>query len=162
MIAVVDQSKIIERIKNIQDPEIPVLTISELGILREVVISDNKVEVSITPTYSGCPAMKAIENEIVEVLRNEGIPDVKVKLVYSPAWTTDWLSDEAKEKLRVYGISPPLGSAVGSGSTQSRIIICPRCGSKDTSMVSMFGSTACKALYKCNSCLEPFDYFKCH
>jgi ring-1,2-phenylacetyl-CoA epoxidase subunit PaaD len=159
MIAI-DQSKIIERIKNIPDPEIPVISISDLGILRGIVFQDARVEVTITPTYSGCPAMKAIENEIREVLKEAGLEQVEFKMVYAPAWTTDWLSDAAKEKLRVYGIAPP-GKRVAISGKQSAVI-CPRCGSDQTTMVSFFGSTACKSLYKCNACLEPFDYFKCH
>ena len=164
MIGVINQAKIIERIKNIPDPEIPVISIADLGILRDIVFTGDKAEVIITPTYSGCPAMKVIEDEIKEVMREEGVADVKVKLAYSPVWTTDWLSEDAKERLRAYGISPPEKTSSDKNllAVHKKEIKCPRCGSVKTIMVSPFGSTACKALYKCENCLEPFDYFKCH
>jgi ring-1,2-phenylacetyl-CoA epoxidase subunit PaaD len=146
----------------IPDPEIPVISIAELGILRSVNVEGSKVVVTITPTYSGCPAMRAIEDEIKEKLKSNGIENVEVKMVYSPVWTTDWLSEEAKEKLRVYGISPPGKSNFKNPISGDREVACPRCGSTDVKLVSLFGSTACKALYKCNKCLEPFDQFKCH
>lgn len=148
----------------IPDPEIPVITIEELGIVRDVIINDNEVTVKITPTYSGCPAMKQIEQDIKSVLKLSGIENVKVEMVYSPAWTTDWISDEAKEKLRVYGIAPPGKTSPDKGLLTTggpKIVACPRCKSTHTEMISQFGSTACKALYKCLDCLEPFDYFKC-
>lgn len=149
-------------LSEIPDPEIPVITISELGILRSVEMENDKVVVTITPTYSGCPAMKMIEDEIKKSLKENGIENVSVKMVYTPAWTTDWMNDEAKEKLRKYGISPPgklnkLNSISGDSA-----VSCPRCGSKDVKLVSHFGSTACKAIYTCNNCREPFDQFKCH
>ena len=144
-------------ISGIPDPEIPVISISDLGILRSVEVVNDKVTVTITPTYNGCPAMRAISQSITETLHENGIGNVVVKTVFSPAWTTDWMSDEAKERLRVYGISPP-----GKTATGDRQITCPRCGSKNVTLVSQFGSTACKALYKCDTCLEPFDHFKCH
>ena len=164
MIATINQSRIIERIKNIPDPEIPVISISDLGILRDIIFTEDKAEVFITPTYSGCPAMKAIEDEIVAVMREEGVEGVKVKMVYSPVWTTDWLSEDAKERLRAYGIAPPENTSFDKRilAIHPKEIKCPRCGSVKTVMVSAFGSTACKALYKCEQCLEPFDYFKCH
>lgn len=151
--------------ETIPDPEIPVISIVELGIVRDVKIADNgKVTVCITPTYSGCPAMNAIEKDIRRTLIENGYTDVDVKLVYSPVWTTDWIPDEAKEKLRQYGIAPPAHSTSDKSvlSLHPKAVACPRCGSLRTEMVSPFGSTACKALYKCNACLEPFDYFKCH
>lgn len=144
-------------ISTIPDPEIPVITITDLGILRSVEVNNDKVTVSITPTYSGCPAMKAISDNITEVLHDNGMNNVEVKTIFFPVWTTDWMTDDAKERLRKYGISPP--GKIASGDRQ---IACPRCGSKDVKLVSQFGSTACKALYKCISCLEPFDHFKCH
>jgi ring-1,2-phenylacetyl-CoA epoxidase subunit PaaD len=144
-------------ISTIPDPEIPVISIEDLGILRAVEERDGRTIVTITPTYSGCPAMKAIENDILARLKEVGIEDAEVRLVYSPAWTTDWMSEEAKLKLEEYGISPP--GKTGSGD---RVIICPRCFSKDTELISMFSSTACKSLYRCKTCLEPFDHFKCH
>jgi ring-1,2-phenylacetyl-CoA epoxidase subunit PaaD len=152
-------------LETIPDPEIPVISIVELGIVRDVKVeADGKAVVSITPTYSGCPAMMAIEQEIKKTLSANGCPSVDVRLVYSPVWTTDWIPDEAKEKLRRYGIAPPARSTSDKSvlSLHPKSISCPRCGSLQTVMVSPFGSTACKALYKCEQCLEPFDYFKCH
>lgn len=152
-------------LSTIPDPEIPVISIVELGIVRDVQVDDDgAVTISITPTYSGCPAMMAIEQDIKSVLQQHGFEKVKVKLVYTPVWTTDWMPDEAKEKLRKYGIAPPAHSTSDKSvlSLHPRSIACPRCGSLKTSMISPFGSTACKALYKCDECLEPFDYFKCH
>ncbi len=146
----------------IPDPEIPVITIQDLGILRNVEVAGNKVIVQITPTYNGCPAMNVIEKEIIQTLHENGVKEVEVKLVYSPAWTTDWLSADAKERLRVYGISPPESGSTDYKKLKGESIQCPRCGSAETTLVSSFGSTACKALYKCKSCLEPFDHFKCH
>ena len=146
----------------IPDPEIPVITIAELGILREVKEEEGKVIVSITPTYSGCPAMKAIENEIREKLNSQGITDIEIKTVYSPVWTTDWLTDSAREKLKAYGIAPPLKGSADKNILLGKSIECPRCNSSSTKMISHFGSTACKALYKCEACGEVFDYFKCH
>ena len=159
---VLTSENIYSLLSEIPDPEIPVITISELGILRSVEMENDKVVVTITPTYSGCPAMKMIEDEIKKSLKENGIENVSVKMVYTPAWTTDWMNDEAKEKLRKYGISPPgklnkLNSISGDSA-----VSCPRCGSKDVKLVSHFGSTACKAIYTCNNCREPFDQFKCH
>lgn len=151
-------------IKDIPDPEIPVITIEELGVLRKVDILDgNEVVVTITPTYSGCPAMKVFEDDILQELKKNGIEKASIKTVYNPAWTTDWISDEAREKMQKAGIAPPVGSSVDKASLlgEPKEIPCPQCGSKDTKMISQFGSTACKALYKCNSCYETFDYFKC-
>lgn len=147
----------------IPDPEIPVITISDLGVLREVRIIGDTVEVDITPTYSGCPAMKAISQDIVKVLNEAGIERVNVKEIYQPVWTTDWLSDEAREKLRLYGIAPPEKTSSDKNAILGKVkhLACPHCGSIDTELVSQFGSTACKALYRCLSCLEPFDHFKC-
>jgi ring-1,2-phenylacetyl-CoA epoxidase subunit PaaD len=150
-------------LSEIPDPEIPVITIAELGILQRVELNNNRCEVFITPTYSGCPAMKLIENQIQEALADKGLESVKVNLVYSPTWTTDWISEEAKEKLLKYGIAPPLHSTVDKGTLlgKAKILKCPQCGSQHTEMISQFGSTACKALYRCMDCKEPFDYFKC-
>jgi len=150
-------------LEQIPDPEIPVISIVDLGIARNVECQDEKVIVSITPTYSGCPAMMVIEKEIISTLRNQGI-DASIKTVYSPAWTTDWINDSAKEKLRAYGIAPPESGSrdINSISLQPKKIHCPKCNSLNTEMISHFGSTACKALYRCKNCLEPFDYFKCH
>lgn len=156
------KEKILELLSTIPDPEIPVINIRELGLLRDVNIVGESVEVIITPTYSGCPAMKQIENDVLDLLKKNGIVSPTVKTVYSPAWTTDWISDEAREKLRQYGIAPPEKPTADKGVLLGRIKKCPRCGSEHTEMVSQFGSTACKALYKCLDCREPFDYFKCH
>jgi ring-1,2-phenylacetyl-CoA epoxidase subunit PaaD len=147
----------------VSDPEIPVLNVVEMGIVREVLISDAGVEVTITPTYSGCPAMKTIETDIAEVLEEYGIPNYTISTVLSPAWTTDWMTDEAREKLRMEGIAPPQKGSADKGLLMGRLrdVKCPRCGSTETRMISQFGSTACKSLYQCASCAEPFDYFKC-
>jgi ring-1,2-phenylacetyl-CoA epoxidase subunit PaaD len=157
------KQEILKLLSVIPDPEIPVITIAELGVIRDVVIEGENVEIKITPTYSGCPAMKRMEDDIVEVLNTEGIENIKVTMVYSPAWTTDWIPEEAKEKLRMYGIAPPQESTQDKSwlTGKSKNIKCPRCKSENTRLVSQFGSTACKALYQCNDCLEPFDYFKC-
>ncbi len=149
----------------VTDPEIPVLTVTDMGIIRDVKIhEDETVEVVITPTYSGCPAMNTIEVNIRAVLQEQGYDKVQVTTVLRPAWTTDWLSEEGKRKLKAYGIAPPQGSSVDKRAlfSEETNIECPHCGATDTRMVSQFGSTACKALYQCNECREPFDYFKCH
>lgn len=150
-------------LEEIPDPEIPVISIVELGVIRKIKSTRDGVEIDITPTYSGCPAMKQMEDDVVSTLKAKGIENIKVNLVYSPAWTTDWLSAEAREKLRKYGIAPPAeGSKDKSFLTgKHKGVKCPRCNSENTEMISQFGSTACKALYRCRDCLEPFDYFKC-
>lgn len=143
------------------DPEIPVLTIMDLGIVRDVAVNDGVV-VTMTPTYIGCPATEVIERSVVETLHSHGVEAVSIDRVLSPPWTTDWISAEGREKLRTYGIAPPEKGAGKRALLHSdRSIACPRCDSLDTSLVSEFGSTACKASYKCKSCLEPFEYFKC-
>lgn len=147
------------------DPEIPVLTIADLGVLREVTVrGDGTIEVAITPTYSGCPAMHMIEAEIALALERAGIAAARVRTVLSPAWTTDWLSEEGRRKLREYGIAPPRPGSAGSRRALfgTETVACPRCGSPDTRRLSEFGSTACKALWRCEACREPFDYFRCH
>lgn len=146
-------------IGEVPDPEVPVLTIEDLGVLRGVEDQDGTIVVTLTPTYSGCPAMQYIEDSVSAVLTDAGYTDAKINTVFSPAWTTEWMSEEGKAKLNAYGIAPPL--PVGSVSfTRRRPIACPLCGSSDTAVISEFGSTACKALYTCKSCSEPFDYFK--
>jgi ring-1,2-phenylacetyl-CoA epoxidase subunit PaaD len=148
----------------VPDPEIPVLNVVEMGIVRDVIIHDDAtVEVIITPTYSGCPAMKTIEEDICEILEEKAIAQFKVSTVLSPAWTTDWMTDEAREKLSSIGIAPPQRGSADKGLLMGKLrdVKCPRCGSHQTSMLSQFGSTACKALYRCEQCREPFDYFKC-
>jgi ring-1,2-phenylacetyl-CoA epoxidase subunit PaaD len=148
------------------DPEIPVVSLREMGILREVYMSDTGVEVVITPTYSGCPAMEQIHDDILLSLQQLGVQG-QVKTQLAPAWTTDWMSSSAKEKLRAYGIAPPNCQTTSSSQVvrftrrlQDDVVACPRCGSSNTTITSAFGSTACKALCKCLNCQEPFDYFK--
>lgn len=145
------------------DPEIPVLTVVDMGIVRDIRQDGNNIEVSITPTYTGCPAMDMIGDEIRNAFLRNGFAEVKIKTVLSPAWTTDWISDEAKEKLRKYGIAPPAHTTADKNVLlgKDKKVKCPRCGSEHTEMISNFGSTACKALWKCTDCKEPFDYFKC-
>jgi ring-1,2-phenylacetyl-CoA epoxidase subunit PaaD len=144
------------------DPEIPVLTIADLGVLRDVAINDGRVEVAITPTYSGCPAMNMIGLEIELALEREGFRNPKVRTVLAPAWTTDWMSEDGRRKLREYGIAPPLAGGSRRALFGVEQVACPQCGSIDTEVLSEFGSTSCKALWRCKSCREPFDYFKCH
>ncbi|HEY0327580.1 MAG TPA: 1,2-phenylacetyl-CoA epoxidase subunit PaaD [Rhodopseudomonas sp.] len=144
------------------DPEIPVLTIEDLGVLRDVTVTDGHVEVAITPTYSGCPAMSMIALEIELALAREGIRDPKITTVLSPAWTTDWMSDDGRRKLRDYGIAPPVAGGGRRALFGEQQVACPQCGSTATELLSEFGSTSCKALWRCRNCREPFDYFKCH
>ena len=151
-----------DAVAGVVDPEIPVLTIADLGVLRDVVVHDGRVEVAITPTYSGCPAMNMITLEIELALEREGFHGSKVQTVLSPAWTTDWMSDEGRRKLREYGIAPPQAGSGRRALFGVEQVGCPQCGSKDTEVLSEFGSTSCKALWRCKSCREPFDYFKCH
>lgn len=158
------KDKIFSILSEIPDPEIPVISIVELGVVRDAKdLGNDELEVSITPTYSGCPAMKQMEDDVVSKLKEKGFKKVNVKMVYSPAWTTDWLSEDAKLKLQNYGIAPPeeVTSDKSFLTGKHKAVTCPRCKAKNTLLVSQFGSTACKALYKCNECLETFDYFKC-
>ena len=148
-------------IADVPDPEIPVLTIADLGVLRDVRLRDDgRIEVDITPTYSGCPAMDAIRDDVVRRLERAGYPDADVRLVLAPAWTTDWMSDEGRRKLVEYGVAPPTGRAPAGPVPLALSVRCPQCGSADTRELSRFGSTACKALWACNACREPFDSFK--
>ena len=158
----------------VTDPEIPVITIEDLGVLRDVVVDDDgRVEVTITPTYSGCPAMDTIRADVEQVLAGQGFAGARVRTVLAPAWTTDWISEEGRRRLAEFGIAPPrvLGDTphpgpvaaippLGAEPVPVELVRCPRCGSGDTRLVSRFGSTACKALRACNRCLEPFDHFK--
>jgi ring-1,2-phenylacetyl-CoA epoxidase subunit PaaD len=155
-----NEEGIIQILSEVKDPEIPVLSISDLGILRKVEISGEKINIEITPTYSGCPAMDAIREDIRSELAKHGLKQVEIKQVLSPAWTTEWMSESGKEKLRAYGIATPSlhHCKIGEDHADS----CPLCHSENIEMVSRFGSTACKALYRCRDCGEPFDYFKCH
>lgn len=145
----------------VRDPEIPILTIADLGILRDVTV-ESGVTVVITPTYSGCPAMHTIAQDVRQVLQAAGYADVTVETQLAPAWTTDWLSAAGRAKLRAVGIAPPAKTATSLRAlTGAAIVACPRCHSHETELISEFGATACKALYRCRDCLEPFDYFKC-
>lgn len=143
------------------DPEIPVVSVIDLGIVRDVRMAADSVEVDVAPTYSGCPATEVIERSIVSHLRQHGVKNVVIKRVLAPAWTTDWISKSGREKLKAYGIAPPAQSSKRAMLGEMQRIACPRCGSAATSLVSEFGSTACKSSYRCDSCLEPFEYFKC-
>jgi ring-1,2-phenylacetyl-CoA epoxidase subunit PaaD len=148
-------------LSEVPDPEIPVLTIMDLGIVRDVIVND-EVIVALTPTYIGCPATEVIEQSVIDALHEQGVENVSIERVLSPPWTTDWISDVGRDKLRDYGIAPPQQGASKRELLQGdRSIACPRCASLDTALVSEFGSTACKASYKCIACLEPFEYFKC-
>jgi ring-1,2-phenylacetyl-CoA epoxidase subunit PaaD len=151
-----------DAVSQVTDPEIPVLTIADLGVLRDVVVDERGVEIVITPTYSGCPAMAAIALDIETALARAGIAPVRVTTVLSPAWTTDWLTREAHEKLRAYGIAPPPGRAGRRALFAQEPTACPRCGATDATLLAEFGSTACKSLWQCRACREPFDQFKCH
>jgi len=150
----------------VSDPEIPVLSIVDLGLVRAVGYEDQTCVVTITPTYSGCPAMLVIESDIRRALRGHGVGRLRVDTRLSPAWTTDWLTPAGRDALRRYGIAPPEGNAAGLCGLARRApaaaVSCPRCGARDTEAVSQFGSTPCKALHRCRACGEPFDYFKPH
>ncbi len=144
----------IEKIWNIlgsvPDPEIPVISVVELGVIRNVEYIENEYVISVTPTYSGCPAVKTFQDDIKTQLKKNDIDNFKIDIVYKPAWTTDWMTKETKEKLKKYGIAPP-----------EKIIECPQCNSKKIELISDFGATACKSMHKCTECLEPFEHFKC-
>ena len=159
----------------VADPEIPVISIVDLGIVRAVDVDGDAVAVTLTPTYSGCPATHVIEASVREALQAHGVEDVRIVTRLAPAWTTDWLSEAGRQKLQGYGIAPPaqqvidisglrggLAAAVSRRATVLPKIACPHCGSTHTVLTSQFGSTPCKALYRCRDCREPFDYFKCH
>ena len=149
----------------VTDPEVPVLTILDLGIVRDVKINGNEIEIIITPTYTGCPAMDMIAANIRMELAAHGLQHVKITSVLSPAWTTDWMTEDGKEKLKQYGIAPPNPKQQFCKAelfSHNEAVQCPHCNAYHTHRVSEFGSTACKALYQCDECKEPFDYFKCH
>ncbi len=164
-------------LREVPDPEIPVVSVVDLGIVRKVAWDGEDGDlcvVTVTPTYSGCPATEVIGRQIREALLGHGLPRVRLQVQLSPAWTTDWLTERAHERLRAYGIVPPTGKAAGNGNgldaslvvlgkgAESPALACPRCGSIETEMISRFGSTPCKSLHRCMDCLEPFDHFKCH
>lgn len=161
MTLAISRDQVLDWLGEVADPEIPVLTIADLGILRDVLV-DEQVTVKLTPTYSGCPATEVIEQSVIDALRDKGVDNVRIERVLSPPWTTDWISAEGRNKLREYGIAPP---AIGASKREllhgTVPIACPRCRSVNTAVVSEFGSTACKASYRCKDCLEPFEYFKC-
>ena len=159
----ITKTQIREWLDEIPDPEIPVISLMELGVVRDVHIDGNRVQVDITPTYSGCPAMRVMEEDIHRKLREKGIERVITKTVLSPAWTTDWLSDDAKQKLKKYGIAPPGKTGLTNNPIHfaKENVPCPFCDSTDTKLESQFGSTACKSLYYCNACQQPFEHFKC-
>lgn len=143
--------------EEIPDPELPVLSIIDLGIVRNIIVSNKNIEIVVTPTYSGCPAMDMIGINIKMCLLEHGYQNIKITTILSPAWTTDWMNEAAKQKLKEYGIAPP-----SSSLDKNAEVKCPQCNSMHTKLISQFGSTACKALYQCNDCKEPFDHFKCH
>lgn len=155
-------NQLIPILNQVSDPEIPVLTILDMGVVRSAIIENDIVKVQITPTYSGCPAMDVIEEDIISAFKNEGYKAI-VELVLSPAWTTDWITDKGRQALEDYGIAAPLNAEADKEALlgNKKLVKCTNCGSINTKLVSQFGSTACKALFKCDDCLEPFDYFKC-
>ncbi len=156
------ERRIWKTMETVYDPEIPVLSVLDLGIVRDVKIKNGTVEVDITPTYCGCPAMDFIGMNIRKKLSEEGFKSIKITHRLSPAWTTDWMTEEGKEKLKAYGIAPPVCKTFDNNYLENVQVECPHCHSLNTQVISEFGSTACKALYKCKDCGEPFDYFKCH
>ena len=155
----------------VPDPEIPVISLTDLGIIRGLDWDGDTLVVAVSPTYSGCPATAIINLDIASALRSHGIENLRLERRLSPPWTTDWISDAGREKLRAYGIAPPIDGTAADGHLAARVaglaagsnlaVACPRCGSNQTEKISQFGSTPCKAAYRCTECLEPFDYFKC-
>ena len=161
----ITSDKIWELLESVNDPEVPVLSVVDLGIIRDVKTNNDEIEITITPTYSGCPAMDAIRMNIRMALLQEGYKKINIMTTLSPAWTTDWMSNAGKEKLKAFGIAPPTAKQQVCHTELfhgGEAIQCPRCNSYNTRLISQFGSTACKALYACHDCREPFDYFKCH
>lgn len=157
----VDAAAVRAALSAVTDPEIPVVTIEDLGILRDVTVAANgRVEVTLTPTYSGCPATDVIRADVERVLAEHGFGDTVVRTVLAPAWTTDWISEEGRRKLAGFGIAPPGRCGQGGDAARVELVRCPQCGSADTRLQSRFGSTPCKALRVCNRCREPFDHFK--
>ena len=148
---------------NVPDPEIPVLTLADLGVIRSVTVEDDAITIGISPTYSGCPATEFIEENVIAELEQNGYTNIRTVRILSPAWTTDWISEDGRRKLKNYGIVPPDEAAESKRALfhHGLEIACPRCSSKQTTQVSEFGSTPCKSAYKCDECLEPFEYFKC-
>ncbi len=153
-----DIARLFELLSSVVDPEIPVLTLQDLGVLRDISVDNDSIKVTITPTYAGCPAMDTMRADIETTLAAAGYEQVTVQQSLSPAWTTDWMSENGRKKLLAYGIAPPVKTTCGQATGK---IKCPQCGSSNVKTISEFGSTACKALYQCQDCREPFDYFKC-
>lgn len=153
---------IYDALVNVSDPEIPVLSIMDMGVVRDVQVEGQQVSIKLTPTYSGCPAMDTIADDIKAALKAIGF-DTTIQMVLSPAWTTDWITENGRKKLAEYGIAPPMDPLADKQALIEgrRVVKCTRCGSTNTRLLSQFGSTACKALFKCEDCFEPFDYFKC-
>jgi ring-1,2-phenylacetyl-CoA epoxidase subunit PaaD len=160
----IDEQQIWNILEEVKDPEVPVLSVVDLGIVRSVKTSDDKIDILITPTYSGCPAMDVINMDIRLKLIEKGFRNINIQQQLSPAWTTDWMSDEGKKKLKVFGIAPPNPKQqfCTSEMFQQEAVQCPRCNSWHTEIISQFASTACKSMYRCLNCKEAFDYFKCH
>jgi ring-1,2-phenylacetyl-CoA epoxidase subunit PaaD len=161
----ISKEEILQILNDVMDPEVPVLSVIDLGIVRDVKINNGEIDVVITPTYSGCPAMDVIRNNIKSCLEQHGYKNFYLTTELSPAWTTDWMSEAGKEKLKAFGIAPPNPKQVVCHPglfQEEEAIQCPLCQSYNTKLISRFGSTPCKALYQCNDCHEPFDYFKCH
>ncbi len=157
------REQIFEILASVRDPEVPVLSVIDLGIVREVTVSADGVVVSITPTYSGCPAMAVIEKNIIDTLRDKGVPGAQVRTIFSPPWTTEWMSAEGKRKLKEYGIAPPGKCGPQPLLTlgkKAEAVPCPFCDSRQTRLQSQFGSTACKSLHFCDGCKQPFEHFK--
>lgn len=162
------EAQVWDWLSDVPDPEIPALSIVDLGIVRGVSVASGAVTVTVTPTYSGCPATAVIALQIETALRARGVADLRLETRIAPPWTTDWITPEGRAKLRAYGIAPPVDGTAPTGRRVARLgrgnlsVACPRCGSPDTEEVSRFGSTPCKAAWRCRACAEPFDYFKCH
>ena len=162
----INKEQIWDFLKEIPDPEVPAINIVELGVVRDVLIIEDNIKITITPTYSGCPAMKVIEEDIITKLTEKGFQNLTILTAFAPVWTTDWMTEETKSKLKAYGIAPP--EKLGAEqifpflSDKKKTIACPFCNSENTVLKSQFGSTACKALYFCNNCIQPFEHFKCH
>ena len=164
-IMIIEKEDILKILGEVMDPEVPVLSVLDLGIVRDVQMEDDRVFVTITPTYSGCPAMDIIRKNIEHSLNQHGYSSVQIRNTLSPAWTTDWMSEAGKDKLRAFGIAPPNPTQQSCESRrfhELEAVQCPHCQSFHTERISEFGSTACKAIWRCLDCLEPFDYFKCH
>lgn len=165
-VATVSSGEVLTWLDAVPDPEIPVLSVVDLGLIREVAWDDATCVITITPTYSGCPAMREIAEDIRRTLAEHGVSDVRIQTRLAPAWTTDWMTERGRAALKGYGIAAPAERAIDLSGISRRhaapVVACPHCGSSETQLVSQFGSTSCKALYRCLTCREPFDYFKAH